>query len=137
MRTLIIAAALCILASAADRVGPPEAYPPVWVTGEVDATVTQANIHKTICVDHYTVGVRSVTEAEKKAILKRDSITAPAEIDHFISLELAGTNNPDKNLWAEPYAGKYGARRKDVIETALHRAVCRAEGNEPITLHAI
>lgn len=49
------------------------------------------------------------------------------EIDHFISLELGGSNDI-KNLWPEPYTymvnGKnMGARQKDVVENYLHREV--------------
>lgn len=129
----MIAIALCALATAADRVGPPEAYPPPAVTGETDPYVTQENIHKTICVDHYTAGVRGVSAATKKFIMKRDGITVPAEVDHFISLELSGTNS-DKNLWAEPYAGRYGARVKDAVENRLHKMVCASVDPMPLAV---
>jgi hypothetical protein len=29
-----------------------------------------------------------------------------------------------RNLWPEPYAGKWGARTKDVLENRLHELVC-------------
>ena len=114
------------------RVGPASAYPPKGVTGDADPAVTQATIKTTICVPNYTARVRAVTEATKREILKRDDATEPVEIDHFLSLELAGTNDPDKNLWAESYIGQYGARTKDVVETALHRMVCRADDPMPL-----
>jgi len=50
------------------------------------------------------------------------------EIDHFISLELGGSNDI-KNLWPQPYAAPVvegqtlGARQKDVVETGLHRLI--------------
>lgn len=120
----------------ADHVGPASAYPPAGVTGEADPAVAQANIHKTICVDHYTTTVRAVTEAEKNAVLARDHQAKKGccEVDHFLSLEIGGTNNPDKNLWAQPYSGQYGARVKDVVETKLHRMVCAAEDPMPLTV---
>jgi hypothetical protein len=45
------------------------------------------------------------------------------EVDHLISLELGGSN-AIRNLWPEPYAGKWGARTKDVLENRLHELVC-------------
>lgn len=120
--SLLLAGMLCIFA--ADRVGPASAYPPPAVKGATDPAVTQATIKSTVCVPGYTSTVRAVTEATKKAILSRDRATQPSEVDHFISLEIGGSNDPDKNLWAQPYAGKYGARVKDVVETALKREVC-------------
>lgn len=122
------------LAAAPVRVGPPYAYPPAQITGEADPAVTQATINTTICRDHYTAAVRAVSEATKNAVLKRDGQTKAGccEVDHFLSLELGGTNNPDKNLWAQPYSGTYGARRKDVVETALHRMVCASTDVMPL-----
>jgi len=46
------------------------------------------------------------------------------EEDHLISLELGGHPTDPKNLWPEPWEGEWGARKKDVIETYLHRQVC-------------
>ena len=45
------------------------------------------------------------------------------EEDHLISLQLGGNPSDPKNLWPQPYAGN-GARKKDVVETALKRLVC-------------
>ena len=117
---------LFVLVAAPNRVGPRAAYPPDAITGAVDPAVTQATIHSTICVANYTASVRAVTTAEKKAVLVRDHQTKPGccEVDHAISLELGGSNDPKKNLWAEPYGGEYGAREKDKVETALHRRIC-------------
>ena len=106
------------------RVGPPEAYPPKGITGETDPNVTQATIGSTVCVVGYTTRVRAVSEADKRFVLRRDHATEPSEVDHFISLELGGTNNRDRTLWAEGYAGEYGARVKDAVESALKREVC-------------
>lgn len=112
-------------AFAADRVGPSAAYPPAAIVGALDPAVIQQTIHRTICVaGYYTSTVRAVSEATKRAVLKRDGATTPSEVDHFVSLEIGGSNDPGKNLWAEPYAGQYGARVKDVVETALHRLIC-------------
>jgi hypothetical protein len=45
------------------------------------------------------------------------------EVDHLISLEVGGSN-AITNLWPEPYAGRWGARTKDVLENRLHDLVC-------------
>ena len=125
---LFVFAATAFLSGAVARVGPAAAYPPAGIVGDRDPAVTQSTITTTICVDHYTTGVRDVSEADKKFVIKRDGVTVAAEVDHLISLELGGSNNRDKNLWAEPYSsagvGKYGARVKDVIEKQLSLRVC-------------
>lgn len=108
--------------------GPDGAYPPPTVRGATDQAVTQATIHKTICVSGYTKTVRAVSGTDKKYVLHRDEVKEPAEVDHFVSLEIGGSNDRDDNLWAEPYSGpavgNYGARIKDKVETALKREVC-------------
>lgn len=127
MRNVIITLfSIAVLCLAASHVGPASAYPPSSITGEADSIVTQNTIKSTICVANYTAGVRAVTESEKKFVLERDHQTRVGccEVDHFLSLEIGGTNNKDTNLWAEPYSGKYGAREKDKVETALHRLIC-------------
>ena len=48
------------------------------------------------------------------------------EVDHLVSLELGGSNAIG-NLWPEPYAGRWGARTKDVLENRLHELVCSGQ----------
>lgn len=124
-----------------------ETYPDKALTpGKTDPAVSAATLKTTICRTGYTARVRSVSEETKKALvagyLRADpewpkcapiSGKATCEIDHLISLELGGSNEPG-NLWPEPYcplstAGKtcFGAREKDVVETSLHRRICRGE----------
>jgi hypothetical protein len=45
------------------------------------------------------------------------------ETDHFVSLELAGSNS-EKNLWPQPFSGPWNAHQKDAVENYLHRQVC-------------
>lgn len=45
------------------------------------------------------------------------------EVDHLISLELGGADDP-KNLWPEPYEPRPGAHEKDTVENFLHAEVC-------------
>ncbi|MGZ4149140.1 MAG: HNH endonuclease signature motif containing protein [Actinomycetota bacterium] len=82
-----------------------------------------------ICVPGYASSVRDVSDAEKAAVYARYHVAwvpYQHEIDHLISLELGGSNAIE-NLWPEPYAGRWGARTKDVLENRLHDMVCAGE----------
>jgi hypothetical protein len=46
------------------------------------------------------------------------------EEDHLISLELGGNPTAPKNLWPEPWFGRWNARDKDTLENKLHKMVC-------------
>jgi hypothetical protein len=75
--------------------------------------------------------VRNVSNATKQQVFKLYGLTrttgwcAPknCEVDHLISLELGGSNSV-KNLWPQPYAGKWNAHIKDKLENKLHRLIC-------------
>jgi hypothetical protein len=45
------------------------------------------------------------------------------EVDHLISLELGGANSI-KNLWPQPFDGKWNAHVKDRLELELHKEIC-------------
>jgi len=107
----------------------PGTYPDHVLTPGVVKTTSAA----TVCRVGYTKDERHVTERMKRCVFERYGLGelprsrwGEYEIDHFVSLELGGANDV-KNLWPEPYAGEWGARRKDVIETGLHRRICRGE----------
>ena len=103
--------------------------------GVLNTTVTQANIATTVCKSGWTATIRpTVTYTNKlkdtqlkTTYLAYTKMWGPAasgyEEDHLISLQLGGNPSDPKNLWPEPYAGN-GARKKDVVETALKRLVC-------------
>ncbi len=80
-----------------------------------------------VCRSGYSRSVRNVSPAEKAAVYARYGIRHHGpfsyEVDHLIPLELGGSNAL-RNLWPEPYGGRAGARVKDRLENALHRAVC-------------
>jgi len=109
---------------------------PKLTHGATDSKVTQATVQKTICRPGYTATVRNVTAAEKKEVMRRYGLPPSelpnVEIDHLISLEIGGSNDP-ANLWpqyyeaAEGQADYLGARAKDVVETHLHREVCEGK----------
>lgn len=79
---------------------------------------------KTVCIPGYTATVRNVPQSLKNTVLKEyglDPKNHPQlEIDHFISLELGGSNDI-KNLW--PEIGKI-PNDKDRVENFLHARVC-------------
>lgn len=98
---------------------------PACTPGTVEDTVTQNNIGSTICVTGYTTKIRPPASATDK--VKRDLYGAygvpdstPSELDHLVSLELGGSNDP-RNLWIEPGSLP---NPKDTVENALHKAVC-------------
>ena len=79
-----------------------------------------------ICVSGYASSVRDVPESEKDAVYERygvPHVPYQHEVDHLVSLEIGGSN-AISNLWPEPYAGRWGARTKDVLEDRLHDLVC-------------
>lgn len=133
--TLTITASLGYNALAAQNM-------PDWVIqntkitpGALNKDVNQNNIAQTVCKSGWTATIRPTVSYTNK--LKLDQLkttyssytliwgTDPSkyEEDHLISLQLGGNPSDPKNLWPEPYAGN-GARKKDVVETALKRLVC-------------
>jgi hypothetical protein len=75
----------------------------------------------------HTSDTRKVSETTKHAVCKAYGITTPCpdkqyEIDHLISLELCGSDDP-RNLWPQPYTSP-GAHEKDVLEGYLNGQVC-------------
>jgi hypothetical protein len=99
--------------------------------GSIDHHVTQANIKKTICKPGWTGTVRpseDYTNNIKLQLLPKyghhTDNPLDFELDHLIPLELGGASINVKNLWPQPYAGTWGARKKDVLETKLNHMVC-------------
>lgn len=92
---------------------------PSLTPGAVNPNVTVAQL----CTPGYTAKIRHVTEATKREVFMRYGIAqdgAKYEVDHFISLEIGGLNDI-ANLWPQPWPE---ARKKDVVETWLHRQIC-------------
>ena len=82
-----------------------------------------------ICVPGYSSSVRNVPTSESDAVYARygvEHVPYTHEVDHLISLEVGGSNSI-KNLWPEPYAGRWGARTKDVLENKLHDLICSGQ----------
>lgn len=123
-----IAAAFTLLAFACQAAALPD---PTRTPGALNPDVTQATIGQTICVAGWTKTVRppaSYTNRLKAHQLGAwgllDNAPADYEEDHLISIELGGSPTDPANLWPQAYAGKCGARVKDVVETKLKRLIC-------------
>ena len=103
---------------------------PRCTPGAIDPTVTQANIHSTICVSGYTERIRppeDITEAEKRLSVKAYSATKPLhsyEYDHLVALELGGARNDPRNLWPDP--GPI-PNFKDELAGRLRKRVCEGQ----------
>ena len=89
-----------------------------------DILTTDANI---VCVTGYTSTVRNVSEKTKNQVYAEygviDHNRDTYEVDHFIPLELGGSNDIN-NLWPEAADPRPGFHEKDVVENYLHHRVC-------------
>lgn len=118
-----------LVTNAAGAILPDRARTP----GAVNRSVTQANIHATICVSGWTSTIRPPSSYTTRLKIEQlatgyayhhDQNTGDYEEDHLISLELGGSSTAVTNLWPEPYVSADGARVKDKIENRLHELVC-------------
>lgn len=82
---------------------------------------------KALCTTKWGKDVRHVTEGMKKQVAAAYGVPwskhSLYEFDHLISRELAGADAIG-NLWPQPWAGEWGARKKDRLENRLHKLVC-------------
>ena len=106
------------------KAGPLRLYPDVKMTPG-DVLTKDASI---VCQKGYSKSVRNVSLAEKKQVYLEYNTSHPQpqganEVDHFISLELGGSNDI-KNLWLEPASPTPGFHEKDAVENYLHAQVC-------------
>ena len=107
---------------------------PRMTPGATDPAVTQANIHKTVCVKGYTKTVRPPAHRTNK-IKKRqiraygyaDADPKHYEEDHLIALSIGGHPTDERNLWPQPRKSEWGAAKKDQLEFVLYRMVCAGE----------
>ena len=88
-----------------------------------------------VCEPGYAKKTRHVSEAVKQSVFEASGLegnhtgycAGGCEIDHLISLELGGSNDP-ANLWPEPYTGtEWNAHVKDRLENRLHALVCNGQ----------
>jgi hypothetical protein len=95
--------------------------------GAVDRTLTK---EKLCDPAFHTATARNVTLSEKLAVchaygLLHDCPGPGYELDHLVSIELGGANDPG-NLWPQPVdaPGVIGFHTKDVVENRTHKAMC-------------
>jgi hypothetical protein len=89
---------------------------------------------KVICSSRFhTSTIRHVPDSEKFTVEREYGMTpgrygSSLEIDHIVSLELGGSNDP-ANLFPEKLYAHPGYRVKDKLETKLHELVCSGSIN--------
>jgi hypothetical protein len=124
-RTVYLGWLLIALLGPALILAPAAAQERTPVPGEVDAHVTQATIHSTICEPWYTAKVsppRKVTDAIKRRLVNGlPGSSQDYELDHLIPIGLGGHPVSPKNLWLQTWPE---AAVKDRDALGLHRAVC-------------
>lgn len=105
-----------------------------------DVLTTSKNV---ICTQK-TSTIRNVSTKTKKQAFAIYGLTRTTgwckpkncEVDHLISLELGGSNSI-KNLWPQPYAGKWNAHLKDALENRLHKLICNGSVTPKVAQAAI
>lgn len=102
--------------------------PPSSTPGFIDVSVTQSNIHSTVCVPGYTQRIRPSSSFTRRLKIHQLqtmfglNVNPSAYIeDHRVPLELGGHPTNPRNLWPEP---RIESRIKDGLEDRLHRALC-------------
>lgn len=94
--------------------------------------VVRALSMRAVCTTKWGKDQRHVTTAMKRRVLAAYGLTwddrVLVEIDHLVSRELGGADDV-QNLWPERWDvvvgdRQMGARQKDRVEHAAHRAVC-------------
>lgn len=105
---------------------------PAITPGAINPNVTQSNIDKTVCIKGWTKTVRppaSYTNKLKKYQIReygyQDTNPKNYEEDHLIPLSVGGNPTNVKNLWPQPRNSEWNAAKKDQLEFALYKAVCR------------
>jgi hypothetical protein len=112
------------LAPASTKAGPAYVYPNSSLTPGVVLT-TDASL---ISTPGYASSVRDVSTVTKKQVYAEYGLSYPQptgayEVDHFIPLEIGGSNDIG-NLWLEPATPTPGFHQKDQLENFEHGQVC-------------
>jgi hypothetical protein len=107
---------------------------PLLTPGAINPTVTQDNIHSTVCVKGYTKTIRPpahFTNKLKKRQMREYGYTdrnpKHYEEDHLIALSIGGAPDDPRNLWPEPRNSEWDAKKKDRLEIVLYKMVCARE----------
>jgi hypothetical protein len=100
---------------------------PACTPGAIFANATSG----AVCIQGYSKTVRAVTPTTKKKVYAEYGLAYPQqrgayEADHFIPLELGGSNDIG-NLFPEAATPTPGFHEKDLVENYLHNEVCAGE----------
>lgn len=102
--------------------------------GALNPEVSQANIHQTVCVKGWTKSIRppaNYTNRLKRQQIRQygyaDSNPRDYEEDHLVPLSVGGHPTDPRNLWPQPRKSQWNADRKDELEFAVYRGLCRGE----------
>ena len=102
--------------------------------GAINKSITQQNIHTTVCIKGYTKTIRPpahyTNKLKKRQIIEygyADRKSKDYEEDHLIALSIGGAPHDPRNLWPEPRLSEWNAAKKDDLEFTLYRMVCRNE----------
>ena len=104
--------------------------PPSTTPGALNPSVTQSNIHQTICDSGWTATVRppaSFTDKLKAQQMQALGLKGDPHLweeDHRVPLSSGGAPQDPRNLWPQKWEGSQGAHAKDAIEDQVHRAIC-------------
>lgn len=106
----------------------------VKTPGLLNPNVTQNNVNSTVCVSGYSAKIRPTSNYTNRIKLKQlqdNKYTikdrAIYELDHFVPLSIGGHPTDERNLWAEPRFGTFNAGDKDVVESGVHRDLCKGK----------
>ena len=114
-----------VAAQTSGKAGPARLYPDPKLTPGAILTTDASKL----CTPGYSSTVRNVSTATKKQVYVEYGLSYPQpagsyEVDHFISLELGGSNDIT-NLWPEPASPTPGFHQKDQFENFEHEQICK------------
>lgn len=114
-----------VVAPTNGKAGPDRLYPDPKLTPGAILTTDASKL----CTLGYSSTVRNVSTATKKQAYAEYGLGYPQptgsyEVDHFISLELGGSNDIT-NLWPEPASPTPGFHQKDQFENFEHEQICK------------
>lgn len=106
----------------------------VLTPGAINPNVTQSNLKQTVCVAGYSAIIRPSTNYTNKLKLKQlkqakyiDKDSRHYEFDHQVPISIGGHPTDERNLWAEPRFGLFNASDKDIVESGVHRDLCKGK----------
>jgi hypothetical protein len=133
-KTLLFAFILCLLGMRSPTSQAADLPNHNLTPGAINSSITQSNIHQTVCQKGWTKTVRPPVYFTNK--LKKEQIfeygypdTNPRdyEEDHLIPLSAGGNPTDRRNLWPQPRNAQWNAAQKDRLEFALYMAMCHDE----------